>query len=124
MENVTVRKQELLDILRENRTNHRAIFEEACEGYQKETERILQEHLDEVRAGKRKKITVSLPYPEDHTKDYDRAIKMVEMSVNDEITMTDYDFQSYVMDDWQWKRQFLASNAPYSSTATEFLESM
>lgn len=117
MEDVTVDKAALLEALQENRANHKAIFDEAMDGYAKEAEAQLQRHLDEVRAGKVKVISVHLPMPEEHTKDYDRAIKMVEMSVSNQITLTENDFAMYVMDDWAWKRQFLASNSTYSGTA-------
>lgn len=117
MEDVTVQRDKLLEELRRNREAHKAIFDEAMDGYAKEAEAQLQRHLDEVRAGKIKVISVHLPVPEEHTKDYDRAIKMVEMSVADQITLDEHDFASYVMDDWAWKRQFLTSNSTYSGTA-------
>lgn len=117
MENVTVNKETLLEELRRNREEHQQIFEEACEGYKTECINQLEEHLENVRSGKVFRVVVSLPTPEEHTKDYDRAIKMLEMSVQDEIVIDEYSFQCYVMDDWQWKRAFLTSNAGYSATA-------
>ncbi len=121
MDKVTVRKTDLLAALRENREAHRDIFNEACEGYQAEAIRLLEEHLQRIRQGKREQVYVVLPVPADHTKDYDRVIRMVEMSVDDEIDLEANDFASYVMDDWRWKREFLTSNATYSQTATRML---
>lgn len=117
MEDVTVQKDKLLEKLRQNRDAHKAIFDEAMDGYAKEAEAQLQRHLDEVRAGKIKVISVHLPVPEEHTRDYDRAIQMVEMNVADQVKLSESDFAMYVMDDWSWKRQFLASNSTYSGTA-------
>jgi hypothetical protein len=121
MDKVTVKKNDLLAALRQNREAHRDIFEEACEGYQAEAIRLLEEHLQRIRQGKRVQVHVILPVPADHTKDYDRVIRMVEMSVDDEIDLEASDFASYVMDDWRWKRDFLATNSTYSASATRAL---
>lgn len=123
MENVRLRKDVLLEKVLANRDGHRSIFEEAVEGYKAETIRQLEAHLDAVRSGKVRRIVVSLPMPEDHTRDYDRAIQMIEMDTRDEIELSEYDFQSYVLDDWNWKRQFLTTNSAYSAGATRILES-
>jgi hypothetical protein len=60
---------------------------------------------------------VSIPRPEDHTADYNRAIKMIEMHEGDTITLGEDEFAQLVMDDWAWKRQFLDSSAMYSLSA-------
>jgi hypothetical protein len=117
MEEVTVDKEDLLTRLRANRDAHRTIFSEAVVGYRDAVITALERHLDEVKNGTVRTITVNLPEPEDHTKDYDRIITMCEMNVKDQITLTQDEFAQYVMDDWRWKRQFLASNSAYSQTA-------
>lgn len=122
MKDITVKKDELLKILQENRANHVEIFNEAVEGYKAEAEKILSDHLDRVRSGKMTTVYVSLPVPENHTKDYDRIIKMVEMHQDHEFILSERDVQSYVMDDWDWTKQFLTSSARYSGTAATSLE--
>jgi hypothetical protein len=117
MEKVKVKKSEALDILRKNREAHKAIFDEAVAGYKAQTLKLLNDHIKQIKSGKVMRITVSLPQPEEHTKDYDRAIKMLEMSVDDVIEVDEQSFQSYIMDDWHWKHQFLHSNSTYSGTA-------
>lgn len=123
MEKVTVKKSVLLEKLQANRADHRGIFEEALDGYRDAALEILEGHIERVRQGKVEQIFVSLPMPEDHTKDYDRAIGMIEMSVDEEITLSEADFASYVQDDWRWKQQFLASNSTYSLSAAAALNS-
>jgi len=49
----------------------------------------------------------------DQTRDYDRAIAMLEMSVEGEITVSEADFRTFVMDDWNWRSQFKHSNMAY-----------
>ena len=121
MENVKVNKSEALDILRLNRSTHRTIFLEAVEGYKAQALKLLEDCLSSFRAGKFQPLDIRLPLPQDQTKDYDRAIRMLEMSVDDVIELDEHSFTCYIMDDWNWKRQFLAGNSSYSVTATSML---
>lgn len=112
-----VDKSDLLEKVKENRAQHRAIFEEAIEGYRKEGVRLLEEHIARIKNGRLERVYVQLPQPEDHTSDYDRIITMLEMSEETSIELDEGDFATFVMDDWGWKNQFLASNSSYSATA-------
>lgn len=58
---------------------------------------------------------LNLQYPEDHTKDYDRAIRMVELSVHDKVTLQLAEFESYVLNNWDWSDKFLTLNSAYVS---------
>lgn len=116
MENVSVYKSELLAKLTANRDDHRRIFEEALEGFQREAEAELQAQLNNLKQGLRRDILVRKPVPVDHTRDYDRAILMIEMDVAETIVLSEKDFAQYVMDDWGWQGQFL-SNVYGSSMA-------
>jgi hypothetical protein len=55
--------------------------------------------------------------PVDQTREYNKVIRMLEMSTEDVIELQEHEFSQYVLDDWGWKGQFLASNSAYSSTA-------
>lgn len=116
METIKVKKEELLQALHKNRDAHRKIFEEAQEGYREEAIKLLDKALEDAKHGKEIRTHIQLMAPIDQTKDYDRAIRMVEMSVDDVIEIDERDFACYVMDDWDWKRQFLTTNAFYSKT--------
>lgn len=118
MNDVKVKKDEALAALRKNRASHKQIFDEAVKGYKQKALEVLAEHVKRIQTGSLVRVTVQIPFPEDHTKDYDRAIKMLEMSVEDHVLMDETSFQQYVMDDWHWKRQFLHANKAYSTTAT------
>lgn len=115
MNEVRIKKTELLEILKENREAHRSIFEDALIGYRKEAIRLLDKALKDAKEGRKINTWIQLQEPVDQTKDYDRAIKMIEMSVDENTEVSERDFQCYVLDDWQWKQQFLATNAMYTS---------
>jgi hypothetical protein len=117
MEKMKFDKEKLLVTLRENRASHRKIFLEACEGYLKKAIELLEQKLASARKGERISMHFSLQQPVDQTKEYDRAIRMLEMSTDTIVELEEHDFQQYVMDDWAWKGQFLASNSAYSTTA-------
>ena len=117
MDKVTVRKDDLAKAVQANRDEHRKIFEEAVDGYKKRAVQLLEEHIARIRTGKLERVAVSMPVPEDHTHDYDRVLKMLEMSTADEIELDEHRFAQYVMDDWQWQRQFLTDSSAYSAMA-------
>jgi hypothetical protein len=120
--NTKIGKVKLLTILKKNRKAHHAIFEEAVEGYRKEAVSLLEKNISLLRENRTHRIAAYLQVPEDHTRDYDRVIAMVEITSDRVVTLQERDFQAYVMDDWDWKRQFLTSNSLYSSTAKKVLD--
>lgn len=122
MKDIKVTKAALIEKIQSNRDAHRAIFLEAVDGYRVMAEKILEQHLAEIRSGKMKVVFVTLPAPDDHTRDYDRVLAMLDMSVEEEITLSQADFAQYVQDDWSWKRAFLTSNSTYSATAGRLVD--
>lgn len=114
MGTVTVNRVNLLETVKANRQEHRKEFESACVGYRKEAIKHLEEMLDEAKQGKRIRRAIGLVEPMDQTKDYDRIIKMLEMSVDEDIELTQSEFAQYVMDDWAWKGQFISSVSTYN----------
>lgn len=117
MDTVKVKKSELLKKLKHNRSEHREIFEEASEAFRKEVIKVLDKRLADARAGKRIKLRIDLIQPMDQTEEYDQAIAMCEMSVDDEITLSHDNFRNYVLDKWHWREQFITSNERYSEKA-------
>ena len=114
-QSTTVRKTEILAVLQGNRARHRRVFEAAIDGYREEGTRRLEKLLETLRAGKLPAVTIHLPLPQDHTRDYDRVIKMIEMDTGDTWTMSEQDFARYVEDDWDWKRHFLTTSSAYAA---------
>ena len=114
MDKIKVKKSELLDVLRSNRARHREIFLDAQEEYRKAAIAELDNMLTEARAGKKIRRSVTLVEPIDQTRDYDQAIRMLEMDTQDIIELTSELFRCYVMDEWRWMNQFLAVNSTYS----------
>jgi len=111
---VRLKRKELLEKVKGNRANHRAVFEKALEGYRKAAIKELEKMLDEAKKGLRISREVRLVEPMDQTREYDRVIKMLEMSMDDIIELDERGFSQYVMDDWSWKANFLETTNPYT----------
>ncbi len=116
MKNVRVDREKLLQILHMNLAEHRDLFEKALVGYRALAIKELDAMLTEAKAGKRIRRAVALNEPIDQTKEYDRAIRMVEMSVDATIELSETDFQYYVLDDWGWKVQVTMTNSSYTKS--------
>lgn len=117
MKTVKVKKSELLDIVQKNLAEHESIYEEAMAGYQRELLKVIDELRSKVVAGEQISHSIGLTRPTSHKKSYIQAIKMLKMSIDSEIELDEIAFANYVMDDWNWKDNFILSNSFYSQKA-------
>jgi hypothetical protein len=104
MNTVKVKREELLTKVRANRDAHRDLFLKAQEGYRKLVIEELDRMLADAKAGRKVSRSIDLAEPVDHTFDYDRVIMMLEMSVDDTVTLDALEFNQYVMDNWEWSK--------------------
>jgi len=113
VQTVTVDRNDLLKRIKENREQHRSVFEAALKGYRTKVISELDKSLADAKAGRNFRTFIALAEPVDQTKDYDRIIGMLEMSVDQTIDLTEDQFSQYVLDDWSWKRNFTEINTSY-----------
>lgn len=99
MDTVTVSKTELITKLKANRESHSQLFKDALEGYFVEVAKKLDAARAKIKAGKTIQH-LNFPVPVDHTKQYDEALVMLEMSVDDEIELRRAEFNNYILDQW------------------------
>ena len=115
MRTVNVKKTELLETLTVNCQHHRQEFLVALECYRMEAIEVLEDAIDDAKAGKRIMTATHLTEPMDMTREYKKVIMMLQMSVDEEIELTNTEVQNYVMDDWSWSAQASASNTAYTT---------
>ena len=116
---IDMSKEVLLEHLIRNKETHRADFEEAVENYRKKAGELLNRWLDELKVeGKVVRLYANLPVPEEHTKSYDRAIRMVRNHVGETIALKEEEYEQYVDDDWGWRRSFASNTLSYTSKAS------
>lgn len=113
MNAIKVKKDVLLSKLRENRRTHSTQFEKASNGYRTKVIEALEAQLKDARAGKLPRLIFNLPMPIDQTAAYDRAIGMLELTVEKIIELEEHDYQQYVLDQWSWSAQTTATNSAY-----------
>ena len=115
----TVKKAELLVILQDNRGKHRKVFEDSLAGYRAYAQNRLEEQIKALSEGRTPEIRIVVTRPSDHTADYDRVIKMLQMEQGELFTLDEHMFAQYVMDDWRWKRDWLKFSNRYAAASTE-----
>ena len=118
MRSVKINKAELLKIVQDNKKKHVKEFEESVKDYKKGAIKLAKEHVDLAKSGdldKIAKIKAMPQKPMSYEKEYDRAIRMLELSVEDVIELEDDVFNQLVLDEWSWKNTFVATGAMYKS---------
>jgi hypothetical protein len=113
---VLVNRETVLERVKANREDHRAKFEEAIEGYKHRAIELLEEHIDRIRYKGPERVFVSLPWPEDHTEDYDRIVDQLEFSLDDKLELNEQEFNTYVRDEWGWQKNFAETYSMYTQS--------
>jgi hypothetical protein len=114
MNDVKVKRAELLARVQANRDAHRDLYLKAREGFRARAIEELDDMLQKARTGD-VRLMVGLTPPEDHTADYDRAIDMLEMSQDDIIEVDSETFAQLVRNEWRWFGATTATNSLYAS---------
>ena len=118
MHSVNLNKNELLNIVRKNLDKHVAEFAEAVEDYKTAVLKIAQDNLKLAKKADLdifKQIKSVPAAPTSYEDNYKRAIRMLELSVDEIIELDDAVFNQLVLDEWAWKQSFTASNMAYKS---------
>lgn len=141
---ITANVDEVLDALRANLAEHKAIVKEAKDGYSVKCHRALldarktlNKRLAAIKEGKdveMNPISFRLSPPQDHCKEFDTIIKMLELHKTAldadpshkgpaTIELKASDVQRFVLNNWSWQEQFLAANSVYSGKAERLYHS-
>lgn len=121
---MTFSKHEVVIKLIQNLAEHKIIFAEAVDGYLIEARKQLELEVARLKVKKGESpinIFVSIQAPENHEADYRAVLSMLKASTDEEVVFDSDQYRCYMLDEWDWQRSFLHSNACYSMTATEKL---
>ena len=116
MNSIKMNRVELLEIVRANKEKHIAEFIESVEDYKKLVLQIAQANVKVAKTGDLeafKKLKGLPAAPVSYEDSYKRAIRMLELSVEDVIEVEEDVFNQLVLDEWSWKRTFTASTMAY-----------
>ena len=118
MNAIKMKRLELLDIVRANKEKHIAEFIEAVADYKVLVLRIAKANLSLAKSEdleEFKKIKPVPSAPVSYEDSYRRAIRMLELSVEDIIEVEEDVFNQLVLDEWSWKRGFTAATMSYKA---------
>lgn len=105
---ITVDRQDLLTKLKEGLEKHKAAFQLADQQYKQAVVEWFKEGLARVEAGDFSETQFRLEFgrPQNHADDFETAISMIEMSVQDQIVLDEKTFKQWVMGKWDWAGTF------------------
>ncbi len=131
---ITISKADLLKVLKENREAHNEVYKAATQAYTDAIRAYLETVAERVKALakdiKKRLENVSeaalenlrSPFPSaqpqkpvSHEDSYDAAIRKVELSVHDEFTLDESDFNQYILNNWSWSVSFLNNATSYGT---------
>lgn len=128
MRQVKVKTDELLRQVRVNLVAHQSKYEEAVKGYKDQAiatindcMKELRKRVEKLKGGEKVNLTMihfDLQVPENHERDYNRVIRMLEMSVDEEVTLEAREFDQFVNDQWEWKREWENVTSSYSGSSS------
>ena len=116
MNAIKMNRLELLEIVRANKLTHIEQFNQAVNDYKG---LVLQIATGNAKLAKTanldefKKMKRTPDAPVSYEDSYTRAIRMLELSVEDIIEVEEDVFNQLVLDEWSWKRGFTASTMSY-----------
>jgi hypothetical protein len=119
MENVTVDRDVLAEILKKNMKVHISDYENAYRAYVNVSMEELGSAMGRLSKGEKvsmAEVASKLTPPVSHEDSYKIAIRMLELSTSKEVTITEREFTQYVMDEWNWSTSFKHLNSVYSSS--------
>ena len=114
----TMRVQQLVLILKKNRKTHMDNYKKAMGIFKKKVQAKLAWMAKAVAAGKRIHMSINLLTPMKYDQEYDRVIFMLYHTTNKSITLSEVQYRNYVMDKWDWQRNFMSNTMSYANGST------
>ena len=118
MNSVTISKEKLLKQLKQNREEHKEIYDLALKGWKHQVITELNIALEKANADDEYQTYFDIPEPENHIKEYDEIISRVEWHESDTIQLDLREFNQFVRDCWDWMPSFLNQAAYYSQSSS------
>lgn len=118
MNSIKMNRLDLLSIVKQNCVKHVAEFTEANEDFKTLVLQLATANLKLAKTANLeefKKIKPQPTAPVSYEDSYKRAIRMLELSVDEIIEVDEDVFNQLVLDEWSWKRSFTAATMSYKA---------
>lgn len=116
MRSVKIKVDELLAVLKANRTAHEAEYTEAIVGFRAMAITELTNHLAAAVAGEKIVRAIDAVEPKSYVDSYNTTIRMLEMSDDAVVELTQAEFSQYVEDKWTWQDSFKSITGSYNNS--------
>lgn len=103
---VNVERTAVIDALKKGLEEHKLQYAEAQKDYHQAVIKFLSNALNSAKDGDFSNLVLNIPKPENHEKDYLHILDMLELSVDDVITLDSDTFRAYFKGEWSWKHRF------------------
>lgn len=121
MNEFRMRKNDVLAALRKNLAKHDHIYQEAIEQYRRDAIKRLKDSLKQAKNPDAPLFQVSSLYdldpPKSIREEFEEVIQMLEMCIDDEISLSKQQVREWVRGKMRGMNDFIVSNAKYSSVA-------
>jgi len=118
MKSVKMNRLELLKIVKDNAVKHLVDYDESVVDFKVLVAKLAKTNLKLANTGDLKEIAKMKRIPQEpvaYADNYNRAIRMLELSVEDTIDIEEHIFNQLVLDEWTWKQAFVATGAMYKT---------
>jgi hypothetical protein len=109
---INVKKDKLIETIKENKTNHIVEYEKAVVAYKEEALCQLSELTGRVNAGELD-VKLDLITPINNVDNYDKIIQMFDWEVNEVVELEQDEFREYVQDETDFAVSAKFSNSAY-----------
>jgi len=113
MKTVKINRDDLLEVLINNREKHNRNVSELKADRQAAIIEWMESSIKEFATYTKEPELKDFPKIGDNSSAYDRAIRMMEMSVDKEIELSESEFDQYVMDNWSFNHDLLRTATFY-----------
>lgn len=112
---------DLIKKLKANRKKHKAEFISAKKKWIKKAVKELRKVADRAEKTNSLKAEAfqplaNLPKPSSYVESYNTAIARLEWDVRDTVELDEREFQSWVLDKWQWSGAFVGTTSLYNAS--------
>lgn len=125
MQTITVKKKDLIQVIKQNREKHLQDYNTAVLGYKIKVKEELEKKLKELERLTDSNFENFEHYlksisskPTNNLKDYDVALGMLEITTEKEIQLDINEYRQYYLDEWHWKNVWTMSNTGYIGIGT------
>lgn len=114
MQKVNVNREELLKVVTRNSLLHAKEYAVMIVEYKREL-LLAIDALKEKTLGTDANFTtdIRLSEPQNNSGEYEKVISKLKMSIDENISLDDREYEQYVLDNWSWSGSFNMSKSAY-----------